>query len=247
MPPVDAARRLRMAFVDLGVAMRLLLRRQAFMFDVTLSFDNGPELDVTPGVLALLKQWRINATFFVVGNKLNDRRCFELASRARDDGHWIGNHTLSHTVPLGMRSESDVAELEIEPAQRLLGALAHPDRLFRPFGGGGNLDTRLLRCSVVEYLVRERYTCVLWNAVPGDWFDPDGWVERALEQCRSRPWTLLVLHDLPTGAMTNLEQFLRRATDMGARFRQDFPPECVIIRAGAITADIAPYVSDAAD
>jgi hypothetical protein len=56
---------------------------------------------------------------------------------------------------------------------------------------------------------------------------------------------LLVLHDLPTGAMTNLEQFVRRATDMGARFRQDFPPECVIIRAGKITTDIAPYVSDA--
>jgi hypothetical protein len=31
----------------------------------------------------------------------------------------------------------------------------------------------------------------------------------------------------------------------GSALRQDFPPECVIIRVGKITTDIAPYVSDA--
>ncbi len=66
--------------------------------------------------------------------------------------------------------------------------LIHPHRYFRPFGGGGNLDRRLMSQPVVDYLVRGRYTCVLWNSIPRDWDDPDGWVERAL--CRIARRTL---------------------------------------------------------
>jgi hypothetical protein len=75
-------------------------------------------------------------------------------------------------------------------------------------------------------------TCVLWNAVPRDWEDPQGWVETALAQCLERPWTLLVLHDLPTGAMARLQSFVTAARELGLAFRQDFPPDCVPIRRG---------------
>jgi hypothetical protein len=84
---------------------------------------------------------------------------------------------------------------------------------------------------------------VLWNAIPRDWNDPDGWVERALTQCRTQAWSLMVLHDLPTGAMRHLEGFLDRAAAAGARFRQEFPPDCVPIRAGQIVRPIKPYLS----
>jgi hypothetical protein len=83
----------------------------------------------------------------------------------------------------------------------------------------------------------------LWNSIPHDWDDPEGWVERALAQCRSQPWSLMVLHDLPTGAMRHLETFLDSAGKAGARFRQEFPPDCVPIRAGGIVLPIEPYVS----
>ena len=46
--------------------------------------------------------------------------------------------------------------------------------------------------------------------MPGDWRDPDGWLERALSDCQSRDWTLLVLHDMPNGAMAHLEEFITR-------------------------------------
>jgi hypothetical protein len=84
---------------------------------------------------------------------------------------------------------------------------------------------------------------VLWNAIPRDWDDPDGWTDRALTQCRSQPWSLMVLHDLPTGAMSHLGGFIDRAANAGARFRQDFPPDCVPIRSGEIVRSITPYVS----
>jgi hypothetical protein len=54
----------------------------------------------------------------------------------------------------------------------------------------------------------------------------------------------MVLHDLPTGAMDHLEHFLDRASETGARFHQDFPPDCVPIRSGEIVRPIHAYVSN---
>jgi peptidoglycan-N-acetylglucosamine deacetylase len=213
------------------------------VFDLTLTFDNGPEPEVTPPVLDILRERGIKTTFFVIGQKLQDPARRQLTARARDEGHWIGNHTFTHSVPLGQQSDPSTAEREIGRTQDLIGELAHQARWFRPFGGGGNLDTRLLKPSVVNHLTRNGFSCVLWNAIPRDWDDPDGWVERALSQCRSKDWTLMVLHDLPTGAMDHLQTFLDRADKAGARFRQDFPPDCVPIRKGEIVQGIDAYVS----
>ena len=136
-------------------------------------------------------------------------------------------------MPLGRQRDPDTAEHEIARTQGLIGDLAHPRRWFRPFGGGGNLDDRLLKPSVVDHLCAGGYSCVLWNST-----------DRALAQCRSQAWSLMVLHDLPTGAMRHLETFLDRAGEAGARFRQEFPPDCVPIRAGKIVLPIKkPYVS----
>lgn len=213
------------------------------MFDLTLSFDNGPEPGVTPLVLDMLAERGIKSTFFVIGEKLADPERCRLMRRAHAEGHWIGNHTFTHSLPLGRQTDAYSAENEVGRTQQAIGDLAHPDRLFRPFGGGGVLNDGLLKPSVVDYLVRHRFTCVLWNAIPHDWDDPEGWVERALDQCRAQPWSLMVLHDLPTGAMDRLEQFLGRVKAIGANIRQDFPPNCVPIRNGEIVLPLSPYVS----
>ena len=80
------------------------------MFDLTLTFDNGPEPGVTPRVLEILRERGIKATFFVIGEKLGDPERRRLAARAHDEGHWIGNHTFTHTVPLGQLHDPDAAQ-----------------------------------------------------------------------------------------------------------------------------------------
>ena len=211
--------------------------------EVTLTFDNGPEPGVTQHVLEVLKKERIRATFFVLGAKLADPACRKLAERAHAEGHWIGNHTMTHGVPLGKIQEKGKARSEIHEAQKQLGDLVHPDRLFRPFGGGGALGQHLLNQEAVETLKQERMTCVLWNAIPRDFADPDGWVELALEQCQAQPQTLLVLHDLPNGAMNHLQGFIEKIRNRGAEFRQEFPAECVLTRRGEIIGELTGYVS----
>ena len=198
---------------------------------------------MTPLVLDVLTRHGVFSTFFVIGCKLLDPSARACAERAHAQGHWIGNHTWTHSRPLGEQPGHEVAKLEIGRTQAEIGALSHDPPLFRPTGGGGNLDRRLLSPEAAAMLQADGYTCVLWNAVPRDWERPDGWVDVALAQIAAQPWTLMVLHDLPTGAMRHLDRFLAEASRRGVRFRQDFPPASLLITAGRVTGPLADFVS----
>ena len=214
------------------------------MFDLTLTFDNGPDPDTTPAVLDSLARRSIRTTFFVVGQNLVAAR--GLAERAHAEGHWIGNHTWTHSGALGPRHEPDLAEAEIGRTQREIGALAHPRKFFRPQGGGGLYRQAFAERTEPSTSSRRGISpACLWNAIPRDWDDPEGWVERALDQCRAQKWTLMVLHDIPSGAMRHLDRFLDRVGEMGGCFRQEFPPDCMPIVEGVIVRPIDGYVTPA--
>jgi peptidoglycan/xylan/chitin deacetylase (PgdA/CDA1 family) len=213
------------------------------VFELTLTFDNGPVPSVTPMVLDVLARHGVPSTFFVLGHKLAHPAARACAERAHAEGHWIGNHTWTHTAPLGERPGEDVARQEIERTQAEIGSLTNDPPLFRPNGGGGNLDHRLLSPEAAAILQAGGYSCVLWNSIPRDWANPDGWVETAFLQLTEQPWTLMVLHDIPTGAMRHLDRFLVEVRHCGVRFRQDFPPSCMPITAGKVTGPLADFTT----
>jgi peptidoglycan-N-acetylglucosamine deacetylase len=215
------------------------------MFELTVTFDNGPEPSVTPGVLDVLARHGVASSFFVIGNKLQNPQARACVERAHSEGHWIGNHTWTHTRPLGEQPGAQAAQLEIGRTQAEIGSLSHHPPLFRPTGGGGNLDRRLLSPEAARMLQAGGFSCVLWNAVPRDWENPDGWVDTALAQLALQPWTLMVLHDLPNGAMRHLDRFLVEVSRRGGQFRQDFPPVCLPITGGSVTGPLADFVSPA--
>ena len=61
---------------------------------IALSFDDGPDSEVTPKILDLLKNHGARATFCVVGNRVEKRA--DVVKRAVDEGNEIGNHTWEH-------------------------------------------------------------------------------------------------------------------------------------------------------
>ena len=206
---------------------------------VTLSFDNGPSHRVTPWVLDVLRERGVRSTFFVVGAQLRAPGGAEIARRAAAEGHWIGNHTLTHAVPLAELDDPAAVDREIDETQELIGGLSHPDRLFRPFGRGGIIDGRLLGAHALRRLEDGRFTCVLWNSVPRDWERPDGWVRACLDDVVTRPWSVVVVHDLPTGAMDHLPALLDGLDAMAAEVVQEFPEECVPLRRGVRTSSFS--------
>lgn len=205
---------------------------------ITLTFDNGPS-ETTGEVLDVLGSYGIRSTFFVVGSQLRQPGARALTERAAAEGHWIGNHTLTHTVEFGDSDDPGLPAREIGENQDLINELAHPDKLFRPAAGGGILDRRLFSRDAIDYLQQHRYTCVLWNCVPHDWDEPDTWVQRALADVTSRAWSVVVIHDLPTGAMAHLPEFLDGLDKRDAEIVQEFPDACVPIRNGRRTGPLS--------
>ena len=120
---------------DVHLFERLVFMTRAKGPEVTLTFDNGPEPGVTEQVLEVLKQAKVAATFFVLGSKLADPARRRLAEQAHAEGHWIGNHTMTHQRPLGTLAEPGVARTEILDTEALIGAArasGPPVSPFRP-------------------------------------------------------------------------------------------------------------------
>lgn len=211
---------------------------------VTLSFDNGPVCGVTEQVLEILDRHRAKATFFAIGNLLETPATQALIRQIHDAGHWLGNHTYSHSVAFGDRTDADFAAEEIELAQQRLGNLA-PARLFRPFGNYGLLGPHIFSTASLNHLRDNHYTTVLWDHVPGDWRDPQGWVESSLPHIGQYEWSVPVLHDIADASVHRLSDFLTRLSDAGVEFVQAFPDHLIATRDGAFVNVPEEMVRDA--
>lgn len=205
---------------------------------VTLTFDNGPDPGgTTAWVLDVLRDHNLRSSFFVTGEQLAQPGARELAERTKAAGHWIGNHTLSHSVQFGDSEDPALPAREIGKTQALLGDLAHPARLFRPYAGGA-ISASLLSDAAVRYLVDGHYTLALWNSVPRDWEGGREWIGRCLDDIATRDWSVVVLHDWPTGAMEHLPELLSELARAGVEIVQELEPGCVPIREGKLLADL---------
>src|ERR1700678_1441349 len=70
------------------------LRRFADAARMAITFDDGPNPVVTPGILELLERYNATATFFLIGQRV---RAFpDLAREIGLRGHAVGNHTETH-------------------------------------------------------------------------------------------------------------------------------------------------------
>lgn len=211
------------------------------MAKVTITFDNGPEADITHYVLDVLKKFNIKVTFFVIGRKLLKNDGLNAVIRAKNEGHWIGNHSYSHTISLGDSDDPDIFDKEVTQTQKLIGNLTHPNLLFRPFCNAGIINSRVFKRAHISDLSIGGYTCVMFNAITRDWEDRDGWVATGIQEIESRPWSTLVLHDIAgwpdgniVGSMQRLEEFLHLLHEGGHEVVQELDPKCMPMQNGKI-------------
>ena len=127
---------------------------------VALTFDDGPSPRYTPQILALLKQYQAQGTFFVLGCKVEQHP--GLIKEILAAGHEVGNHTHSHcrlpkTDQLARARELERTCLDLD----LLGC-PKDSRLMRP--PYSEYDRRL-----VSYLGHTDREMILWSVDSGDW------------------------------------------------------------------------------
>jgi peptidoglycan/xylan/chitin deacetylase (PgdA/CDA1 family) len=131
---------------------------------VALTFDDGPDPRWTPAVLALLRQYRVRATFCLVGVHVTAHP--ELVRRIAADGHALCDHTWDHDERLRTRSPAAIrADLArtYDVIVRASGGLA--PAYFRAPGGKWSP-------GVVAAARRLGLRPLGWSVDPRDWTRP---------------------------------------------------------------------------
>lgn len=107
---------------------------------ISITFDDGPNPDFTPKVLALLKENNAKVTFFLIGK--NAEKHHEIVRQIVEDGHTIGNHSYSHSKNFGFFSSEKVAA-ELNKTNSILKEITGKEiKMFRPPFGVTNPNIR---------------------------------------------------------------------------------------------------------
>lgn len=95
-----------------------------------LTFDDGPNTDTTPLVLEKLRKYGITATFFIVGNNI-DEDSEQVVKEASEMGCEICNHSRTHSAMPELSAEDIRAEIEFTSGEieRITG---QKPKFFRP-------------------------------------------------------------------------------------------------------------------
>lgn len=78
---------------------------------IALTFDDGPNTTTTPKVLEVLEKYNVRASFFVIGNNINDESA-KVMQTAHAYGHEINNHSQTHSYMNRMTTEEIQAEIK---------------------------------------------------------------------------------------------------------------------------------------
>ena len=153
---------------------------------VALTFDDGPSPVYTGEILDLLHQYQAKATFFVLGEKVEQYP--EIIKAMIRGGHEVGNHTFDH-VRLTKASQR-VREQELERTELDLELLGCPrtGQLVRP--PYSDFDKRL-----VSFLKHNHQELALWSVDSGDWqgLDTPTIVRNVLDRVKNG--SIVIFHD----------------------------------------------------
>jgi len=153
---------------------------------VALTFDDGPDPNVTPHVLDTLRAEGIHATFFCIGERV--RACPDLARRIVQEGHLIGNHTDRHAWWTNFLFGGGLCQAIARAQETIRDATGQTPRYFRPPMGLTNphLNAPLRKNGLV---------LIGWDVRTFDrrTRQPEATIRRACAKIRNG--SILLLHD----------------------------------------------------
>jgi|TARA_B110000459_G_scaffold163641_1_gene180618 peptidoglycan/xylan/chitin deacetylase (PgdA/CDA1 family) len=158
----------------------LIWRKETKNKEIWLTFDDGPDPDITPWILAVLKKENVKATFFLVGEQIEEFP--ELIGAIIKEGHTIANHTYSHKNGWLTAKEKYIAD--VEKCQELM----PKNKLFRPPYG------KITKAQIE--LLKDYYKIILWDVLSWD-FQQNTSPKRVQENIlkNTKEGSIIVLHN----------------------------------------------------
>ena len=183
---IKTLKQLTKAILIAVVPVRFILwRKNNRKNSVALTFDDGPNPEFTPKLLAVLKEKNIKASFFLVGE--NIEKYPEVVKQIYAEGHDIGNHGYSHQYMTQLKKHE--LRNEIIKTSECLANLGIECRLFRPPYGE-------IRYKFLPTIWKMGFTIVMWSIDTRDFESKSAAdvIER-VERAGMRSGDLLLLHD----------------------------------------------------
>jgi peptidoglycan-N-acetylglucosamine deacetylase len=191
---------------------------------VALTFDDGPSPSDTPKLLDILRDKKVTATFFVIGERAEQHP--EIVRRACAEGHLVANHTWSHPslfcflTPARLQTEIQRAE---ESIQRICG---YRPRYFRsPVGLRHLLLGPYLRNAGLEY--------ISWRIRTFDTFGSKSEVLAGRILNHVVPGDIILLHDRLSGGAQGMLDALPGVIDQLRGRGFEFVPVGIAPRAAS--------------
>jgi peptidoglycan/xylan/chitin deacetylase (PgdA/CDA1 family) len=152
---------------------------------VYLTYDDGPDPEITPILLDLLDEYQARATFFVLASA--EDRWEHLIREIPARGHAVALHGVRHRSGF-FRSNRRLLEEIFALREIVEGCGVKVLPAYRPPFGHVRPDT-------VRYLERRGVRTVLWTCLPGDFQlqDPETLFSRAVRGLS--PGDIIALHD----------------------------------------------------
>jgi len=179
--------------------------------EIYLTFDEGYENGYTSKILDVLRDNNVKAVFFITGPYLKEHQ--DLVRRMVEEGHYVGNHTISHpSLPT-----LDNARLEEE----VLG-------LDRVFYEKFNQHMKFLRPPKGEYSERSLaltsklgYCNMFWSFAYDDWYrdkirGPEYAYNKVMENLHNG--AILLLHAVSKDNADALDMIIKGARERGYTF-----------------------------
>jgi peptidoglycan/xylan/chitin deacetylase (PgdA/CDA1 family) len=130
---------------------------------VALTIDDGPHPTYTPMLLDLLAQYKVPATFSVIGLQVNEWP--RLVQRIVAEGHQISDHTVTHPLNLPRLPAARIKEEISGGHDRIAQATGVAPKYFR--SPGGAWSPQILDTAGAQGMV-----CIDWQVDPRDWARP---------------------------------------------------------------------------
>ena len=151
-----------------------------------VTFDDGPNSEITPTVLALLEKAEVVATFFLLGKHVEKHP--DIVATIVQSGHEIGEHSYFHSHP--WKTGPIGSFIDVLKGGRALKPYIKEGsvRLFRPPYGKLNLVT-------VLYILLFKKKVVFWDIDPKDYAQNSGEDVAQYVSVRIHDSSVLLLHD----------------------------------------------------
>jgi peptidoglycan-N-acetylglucosamine deacetylase len=186
-------------------------RRTTGTPEVALTFDDGPDPSQTPQVLALLRRYRVKATFCLVG--INVKAFPGLVRQIAGDGHTLCNHSWEHDVRLGARSRASI-QADLARTNEAIRDAAPGSRVsyYRQPGGAWT-------ASVVAVSRQLGMTPLHWTVDPQDWRKPSAGSIASTVNSGTTRGAIVLLHDAGGDRRGTISALRSILPNLARRFR----------------------------